>query len=463
MPPPPQHQHKTISQFYFCFGFRWSVCSSRTGLLQLHLLVGLVPAETINGGAARALQKMYNSRIAWAILSFVLPCGADSFFVPSPSQTSPSRALRAEGVSWSPQDLTADNDGFAPIPNDDYIKEYQRNPTQLWPVEFFVIALRRNDNTDRTEILVRRSANGTSKYGLGSGVPATRWILSTRNPPLGYEWSEDNDNGHATTFPASGYPEYNAESCNNEDWMYRKIDIREDAFRCDDVDLMDSELETYAAAIREALQQVMATQRKSGTSSPWEDTRLSVVQNVLERQSSIAAIQGSLRMIGLFAKRSSGEGRYLSINDAPDPLDLASSMRIYTMFPQMPDPMPHPLSTPQELKAEIETRPSRMAASGRNPHLDKYGRVYTHISTNNVSNTIHGIYLTLDVTGLSGLDDIPALDLFGKTRIEREWVSLEDLKVLAEDGTIGLEDTKPTFISGFIVRQLVKEGIIPQF
>ena len=86
--------------------------------------------------------------------------------------------------------------------------------------------------------------------------------------------------------------------------------------------------------------------------------------------------------------------------------------------------------------------------------------MFTHISTNNVSNTIHGIYLSLDVTGFSGLDDVPALDLFGKTRIAREWVSLEKLEVLAENGIIGLEDTKPTFVSGFIVRQLVKEGIV---
>ena len=101
-----------------------------------------------------------------------------------------------------------------------------------------------------------------------------------------------------------------------------------------------------------------------------------------------------------------------------------------------------------------------MKESGRNPHLDKYGRIYTHISTNNVSNTIHGIYLSMNVTGFSGLDDVPALDLFGKTRIAREWVSLEKLEVLAQNGIISLEDPKPTFISGFIVRQLVKEGIV---
>ena len=397
-----------------------------------------------------------NRSITWAILSFVFPGSSNSFFVPFPSQTSPSR-LRAEAASWAPQDLTADNDGFAPIPDDDYIKQYQRNP-KLWPVEFFVIAHRRNEKTGQNEVLVRRSANGTSKYGLGTGVPATRWILSKSNPPMGYAWSDDDDDGLSTTFRASGYPEYNAESCNNEDWTYRKIDI-DDAFSSNDADLRDLELEEYAATIRNALRERIMEQRGKSVLSSWEAARFSVIQNVLDRKNSIAAIQGSLRMSGLFSERSSGE-RYLNLNDAPDPLELAIFMRIYTMFPQMPDPMPHPSSTPQELKAEIETRPSRMAESGRNPHLDEYGRMFTHISTNNVSNTIHGIYLSLDVTGFSGLDDVPALDLFGKTRIAREWVSLEKLEVLAENGIIGLEDTKPTFISGFIVRQLVKEGIV---
>ena len=334
------------------------------------------------------------------------------------SQTSPSR-LRAGAeaeASWSPQDLTANNDGFASIPEDDYIKQYQQNP-RLWPVEFFVIAHRRNDTTGRTEVLVRRSANGTSKYGLGTGVPATRWILSTSNPPMGYEWSEDGDDGHPTTFPASAYPEYSAVSCNNEHWTYRKIHIQEDA---GGADFQDLELEKYALTIREALQQRISELQEHSAMSSWEATRLSVIRNVLDRQSSVAAIQGSLRMSGLIAERSSGERRYLNLIDAPDSLDLAKSMRIYTMFPQMPDPMPHPSTTPEELKVEIETRPSRMAESGRNPHMDQYGRIYTHISTNNVSNTIHGVYLTFDVTGLSGLNDIPALDLFGTGRIERE-------------------------------------------
>ena len=53
------------------------------------------------------------------------------------------------------------------------------------------------------------------------------------------------------------------------------------------------------------------------------------------------------------------------------------------------------------------------------------------------------------------------MDLFGTKEIKREWKSLQDLGVLESDGrTISTADTKPTFISGFIVRQLVREGIM---
>ena len=133
------------------------------------------------------------------------------------------------------------------------------------------------------------------------------------------------------------------------------------------------------------------------------------------------------------------------------------------MFPQMPDPLPSPFTAPEDLQKEIQSRPTRMAASGRDPHKDKYGRYFTHISTSNVSNTIHGVYFTIDVTDLPGLEEVPALDVFGTKKIEKEWISLEDLKVLDSDGeskNISEEDTKPTFISGFIVRQLIKEGVI---
>ena len=67
----------------------------------------------------------------------------------------------------------------------------------------------------------------------------------------------------------------------------------------------------------------------------------------------------------------------------------------------------------------------------------------------------------MDATGLPGLDEVPALDLLGAKEIRREWKSLQNLKVLDSDGTsISTEDTKPTFISGFILRQLIREGVV---
>ena len=322
--------------------------------------------------------------------------------------------------SWAPQDLTKDRAGFAPIPDNDYVKKYERNQA-LWPVEFFVIVYRRiRDGT--AEVLVRRSANGTSKYGVGTGAPATRWILSSQEAPRGY-----SKNG--MIFAASNFPEFEAD----EDWSYDKIDIRADAFAGE-----DPELEAFAGEIRDGLRAELAA--RAGSS--WEQSTLSVVRSVLEKPNSLAAIQGTLRMSGAFAQKATRNAA-----------DLAKSVRIYTMFPQMPSPMPSPAATPDELREEMESRAERMRQSGRDPHVDQHGRVYTHISTPNVSNTIHGVYLVLDATGL--LDDIPpALDLFGTKEVEREWVSLQDLKVDAA------EDPKPTFISGFIVRQLVAEGVI---
>jgi hypothetical protein len=192
-----------------------------------------------------------------------------------------------------------------------------------------------------------------------------------------------------------------------------------------------------------------------------------VVQHVVDNSNSVAAIQGTLRMSGLFERRKTcADGppcpRYVSLGEnAPDPTELVQSVRIYTMFPQMPDPMPLPSTPPDVLQKEIASRDFRMVERGRDPHKDQYGRKFTHKSTSNVSNTIHGIYFTLDVTDLPGLDEVPALDLFGTNKIKREWISLEDLKVLDLEGKrISAEDTKPTFISGFIVRQLVKDGVI---
>ena len=324
--------------------------------------------------------------------------------------------------AWAPQDLTKDRAGFAPIPEDDYVKQYERNQA-LWPVEFFVIVYRRiRDGT--AEVLVRRSANGTSKYGVGTGAPATRWILSSQEAPRGYAKT-------GLSFSASNFPEFDAD----EDWSYDKVDICADAFAG-----QDPELEAFAGEIRDGLIEHLAA--RAGTDA-WEQSTLSVVRSVLERPNSLAAIQGTLRMSGAFAQKATRNAA-----------DLAKSVRIYTMFPQMPSPMPAPTATPEELKDEMATRAERMRQSGRDPHTDRHGRVYTHISTPNVSNTIHGVYLTLDATGL--LDDIPpALDLFGTKEVEREWVSLQDLEVLDS-----VSDPKPTFISGFIVRQLVAEGVI---
>ena len=230
---------------------------------------------------------------------------------------------------------------------------------------------------------------------------------------------------------ASNFPEFDAD----EDWSYDKIDIAGDAFAGE-----DAALEAFAGEIRDGLRAELAA--RAGRDA-WEESTLAVVRSVLDKPNSLAAIQGTLRMSGAFAQKATRNAA-----------DLAKSVRIYTMFPQMPSPMPSPSATPEELKDEMATRAERMRQSGRDPHTDRHGRVFTHISTPNVSNTIHGVYLTLDATGL--LDDIPpALDLFGTKEVEREWVSLRDLKVLD-----AAEDPKPTFISGFIVRQLVAEGVI---
>ena len=347
------------------------------------------------------------------------------FFATAASLKAPTSRLHP---TWAPQDLTRDNAGFAPIPDNDYVKQYERNRA-LWPVEFFVIVYRRIRGG--AEVLVRRSANGTSKYGVGTGAPATRWILASQEAPPGYAKT-------GLSFAASNFPEFDAD----EDWTYDKIDICADAFAG-----QDPELEAFAGKIRDGLIEHLAARAGSDA---WEESTLEVVRSVLEKPNALAAIQGTLRMSGVFSRKPAG-GRYVDLADATD---LVESVRIYTMFPQMPSPMPSPSATPENLRGEMATRAERMRQSGRDPHVDQHGRVYTHISTPNVSNTIHGVYLTLDATGL--LDDIPpALDLFGTKEVEREWVSLQDLKVLDS-----VSDPKPTFISGFIVRQLVAEGVI---
>merc|ERR1712232_738832 len=184
--------------------------------------------------------------------------------------------------------------------------------------------------------------------------------------------------------------------------------------------------------------------------SAWEGSQYSVVQAALEKPNSVAALYGTLRMSGIFAHHQ--KDRFVPLDDPP-PFDV----RIYTMFPQMPDPMPLPSTSPEELQRELVNREANMG--DRNPHQDVHGRIYTHKSTSNVSNTIHGVYLTFDVTeSFSDSSSIPppAFDALGTRPIPREWKSLDELQVLDAKGRLSTNDPKPTFISGFIVRQLVK-------
>ena len=396
------------------------------------------------------------------VLSIVMPGGH------SKNTKTPAPTTRMMEFTWSPQDLTKDVADFLPIPEDDYVKKYQNNP-ELWPVEFFLVMYRRMSSG--TQLLVRKSANGTSKWGVGTGVPARRWMLSGMNPPLGYQSSEPQIEFDARHFPE--FPKENVEPS----WAYQSIDICGEAFHGTTTStekFYDPELEEFANEIRNELvielsKRINDQKKNHPPNSAWDFSRLSIVKNIVKKPNSIAAIQGTLRMSGLFERRSyreddydtSASRRYLDLGDAPDPAKLVGPMRIYTMFPQMPDPMSFPSASPEKLQDEIVSRDALMKRSGRDPHKDVYGRMFTHKSTSNVSNTIIGMYIPLDATKL--LDDKgvpPALDLFGTQRVQREWVSLEDLKVLDHSGNISTEDTKPTFISGFIVRQLIKEGSI---
>mmetsp|Transcript_12558 Transcript_12558/g.18836 ORF Transcript_12558/g.18836 Transcript_12558/m.18836 type:complete len:310 (+) Transcript_12558:105-1034(+) len=295
--------------------------------------------------------------------------------------------------------------------------------------------------------------------------------------PSGYKICKPN-----VTFEAQHFPEFSksgpdSSGSHSRSWTYEKIEIREDAFNNPKFsELIDAGLENHAKKIRDELKMKLIEQMKERENlDPFAFSTTSVVKSIVDSTNSVAAIQGTLRMSGLFAPRDEDKStttsdtfacpRYVSLEESiADPSKLVQSMRIYTMFPQMPDPLPIPSTSAEELQEEIRSRESRMARSGRDPHQDKFGRKFTHKSTSNVSNTIHGVYFTLDATNLEGLDDVPALDVFGTKKIEREWVSLENLKVLDSDGqSISTEDTKPTFISGFIVRQLVKENVIDLF
>ncbi|KAH8098247.1 hypothetical protein JL720_1181 [Aureococcus anophagefferens] len=235
--------------------------------------------------------------------------------------------------AWSNQDLTTDNAGCEPIPDDDYVKQYQRDPA-LWPVEFFIIVYRR-----------RRG---------GAEAPA---------PPRGYERS-------GVSFDARNFPQFRSAGPRS----YDKIDVRADAF-----DGEDPELREFARWIRRGLRARFAEEEGdaagSRDESEWDASLRRVVKRVLDEDSSVAAIQGSLRMSGLFARDRAGN-RYAPLH-ALVPVEFVESARVYAMFPQMPDPLPPPSATAEELREEMESRAARMAESGRDPHADEHGRLRT--------------------------------------------------------------------------------------
>eukprot|EP00931_Biecheleriopsis_adriatica_P107624 TRINITY_DN81949_c0_g1_i1.p1 TRINITY_DN81949_c0_g1~~TRINITY_DN81949_c0_g1_i1.p1 ORF type:complete len:425 (-),score=40.91 TRINITY_DN81949_c0_g1_i1:253-1377(-) len=361
---------------------------------------------------------------------------------------------------WSPQDLTKDARGNL-LPDTDYIRMYQAKPA-LWPIEFFLILWRRRTNKKtnkkETQILVRESSNGTADWGIGTGVPATRWMLSTQvEPPPGYKRRQPN-----LTFAAHNFPEFPA---GIQSWHYDKIDIDADVFGKSS-EFHDPDLSMYATEIQTGLKTRLSSLLDSTDVDPWTKATIPLISKAVEEGNSIAAIQGSLRMSGLFSRKKPCENqetsatpgespRYVDLKQVPAS-KLVESLKVYTMFPQMPQRLQKDPVSADEIK------------SSRSLLSDSYGRVFTHKSTSNVSNTIHGVYLTLDATDLNldrdsadnAASEIPAFNLLGTEEIPRYWKSLEALKVLHSDGSLGTEDTKPTFISGFIVRQLVKEEVI---
>ena len=384
---------------------------------------------------------------AAALITFFTPHTWAFFVVETKGAISRSRASGRPPLRLNRRingDLTRDIPGSVAIPADDYIKKYQSDPDRLWPVEFFVVAYRRSPSAG-VEVLVRSSANGTSKYGLGTGVPATRWIDSNSDPPRGYQISEGEATFRARDFPWS-----------DGGWSYTKIDIQDRAFARAGLD--DPDLENVASILRDHLLVHFADSLRDGNLSDWDSSTVRTVISTLNKTSSISAIQGSLRMSGLFASKS--EGRYESVTRGVR--KIARAAKVVTMFPQMPYPhLPSPDTPAEDLRRELVTRQDRMRADGVDRHRDKYGRVYTHISTSNVSNTIHGVYLPIDVTdAMKGDETPPALDLFGTDEVERIWISLADLDVLNSDGSIKQDDPKSTFISGFVLRKMVEEGSI---
>ena len=57
-----------------------------------------------------------------------------------------------------------------------------------------------------------------------------------------------------------------------------------------------------------------------------------------------------------------------------------------------------------------------MERSGRDPHEDRHGRKFTHLNSNVATQSRRISFVTCRP---GGLDDVPALDLFGKKEIKR--------------------------------------------
>uniref|UniRef100_A0A7S1FS17 Uncharacterized protein n=1 Tax=Corethron hystrix TaxID=216773 RepID=A0A7S1FS17_9STRA len=364
------------------------------------------------------------------LLVLVSPPAATAW-IPPRRPLRPPTSSPAVAPLWSPLDLTAEPPGLPPLPPDDLLRLYTSQP-DLWPVELFAIMYRAD--ADGTLLSVRDASNGTAQWGLGSGVPAVRWAPSWHAPPTGYVRSDPPRQIEAQRFPTFG---------GENSWTYDRIEATGEAGG-------DPDLEAAAGRLRNALRDVLAAEQPR---TPWDEARISAVRMALENECGLAAVRGTLRTTGLF-----GGGGAVTL----DWEGMAARARVYALLPQMPSPLPHPNTSAEELRRELRDRPAVIEREGRDPHCDVHGRVYTHISTANVSNTIMAVYLCLDLTGWPETKELPALDAGGHQTGRREWKSLEDLKVLDVHGRIATEDPKQIFISGYVVRELVRENIIPR-
>jgi hypothetical protein len=112
----------------------------------------------------------------------------------------------------------------------------------------FVIIYRRRRRANKTEIFVRKSSNGPSKYGLGIGVPVTSWMLSSSSSvPNGYQLTTPKIQFNASNCP--GYDE--SSSSEPPARAYDKIVLRRDAFN--ENQFQDDEIQQYSTMIRDTL------------------------------------------------------------------------------------------------------------------------------------------------------------------------------------------------------------------